>query len=111
MAAPVSIQDIESVDDYWGPTFRAILEGNATEQISDQIEARIRQHDKEIEKICNLYYQVNRVLAHRPCALWSCNKHYKTGHLFIYKNSEHYKTLPPTFQLIIHFPKCGRLHL
>lgn len=31
--ATVSIQDIESVDDYWGPTFRAILEGNATEQV------------------------------------------------------------------------------
>lgn len=56
--ATVSIQDIESVDDYWGPTFRAILEGNATEIISDQIEARIKSHDKEIERICNLYYQV-----------------------------------------------------
>lgn len=59
--ATVSIQDIESVDDYWGPTFRAILEGNATDQISEQIESRIKAHDKEIEKICNLYYQVLRL--------------------------------------------------
>lgn len=23
----VTVQDIEAVDDYWGPTFRSILEG------------------------------------------------------------------------------------
>ncbi|XP_033162695.1 exocyst complex component 6 [Drosophila mauritiana] len=53
----VTVQDIEAVDDYWGPTFRSILEGNNTKQIGDQLEQRIRSHDKEIERICNLYYQ------------------------------------------------------
>lgn len=24
----ITVQDIEAVDDYWGPTFRSILEGN-----------------------------------------------------------------------------------
>lgn len=55
--ANVSIQDIEAVDDYWGPTFRSILEGNSYDVLSDQLENRIRSHDKDIERICNLYYQ------------------------------------------------------
>lgn len=55
--ANVSIQDIEAVDDYWGPTFRSILEGNSHDLLTEQLEARIRSHDKDIERICNLYYQ------------------------------------------------------
>lgn len=55
--ANVSIQDIEAVDDYWGPTFRSILEGNSHSQLSEQLDSRIRSHDKDIERICNLYYQ------------------------------------------------------
>uniref|UniRef100_A0A8W7PX25 Exocyst complex component n=1 Tax=Anopheles coluzzii TaxID=1518534 RepID=A0A8W7PX25_ANOCL len=55
--ANISMQDIEAVDDYWGPTFRTILEGNSQDQISEQLESRIRSHDKDIERICNLYYQ------------------------------------------------------
>ncbi|XP_053685361.1 exocyst complex component 6 [Sabethes cyaneus] len=55
--AGISMQDIEAVDDYWGPTFRTILEGNSHDQISEQLESRIRSHDKDIERICNLYYQ------------------------------------------------------
>lgn len=55
--ANVSIQDIEAVDDYWGPTFRSILEGNSYDTLSEQLETRIRSHDKDIERICNLYYQ------------------------------------------------------
>ncbi|XP_065080727.1 exocyst complex component 6 [Ochlerotatus camptorhynchus] len=55
--ANISMQDIEAVDDYWGPTFRTILEGNSHDQISEQLESRIRSHDKDIERICNLYYQ------------------------------------------------------
>lgn len=54
--ASVSIQDIEAVDDYWGPTFRSILESNSSEALSDQLDARIRSHDKDIERICNQYY-------------------------------------------------------
>lgn len=55
--ANVSIQDIEAVDDYWGPTFRSILESNSYDALSEQLESRIRSHDKDIERICNLYYQ------------------------------------------------------
>ncbi|XP_055677115.1 exocyst complex component 6 [Lutzomyia longipalpis] len=55
--ANVSIQDIESVDDYWGPTFRSILEGTDQASLCEQIDARIRNHDKDIERICNIYYQ------------------------------------------------------
>lgn len=55
--ANVSIQDIEAVDDYWGPTFRSILESNSSDALSEQLENRIRSHDKDIERICNLYYQ------------------------------------------------------
>lgn len=76
----VTVQDIEAVDDYWGPTFRSILEGNFcfysralhhsfilltptlpagnnSKLISEQLDQRVRSHDKEIERICNLYYQ------------------------------------------------------
>ncbi|XP_055377607.1 exocyst complex component 6 [Condylostylus longicornis] len=55
--ANISVQDIEAVDDYWGPTFRSILEGNACDSLSEQLDSRIRSHDKDIERICNLYYQ------------------------------------------------------
>lgn len=55
--ASVSIQDIEAVDDYWGPTFRSILESNSSDALSEQLDARIRSHDKDIERICNQYYQ------------------------------------------------------
>lgn len=57
MANIPSIQDIESVDDNWGPTFRAILESNAYDTLYEQLDTRIRSHDKDIERICNLYYQ------------------------------------------------------
>lgn len=57
MANIPSIQDIEAVDDNWGPTFRSILENDSNDILSDQIETRIRAHDKDIERICNLYYQ------------------------------------------------------
>lgn len=55
--ASVSIQDIEAIDDYWGPTFRSILESNSSDALSEQLDARIRSHDKDIERICNIYYQ------------------------------------------------------
>ena len=29
----ITVQDIEAVDDYWGPTFRSILEGKETIKI------------------------------------------------------------------------------
>lgn len=56
--ANINIQDIESVDDYWGPTFKQILEASGSyDKVLEQLENRIKTHDKEIEKICNLYYQ------------------------------------------------------
>lgn len=56
--ANINIQDIESVDDYWGPTFRQILENSGSyDKVLEQLDNRIKTHDKEIEKICNLYYQ------------------------------------------------------
>lgn len=39
------------------PIFLFSRTGNNTKQIGDQLEQRIRSHDKEIERICNLYYQ------------------------------------------------------
>lgn len=50
-----SIQDIESVDDYW--SFRQILESTSYDKTLDQLENRLKALDKEIEKICSLYYQ------------------------------------------------------
>lgn len=55
--ANVTIQDIEAVDDYWESTFLSILEGNSYDALSEQLDTRIRSHDKDIERICNLYYQ------------------------------------------------------
>ncbi|CAD6991134.1 unnamed protein product [Ceratitis capitata] len=55
----VTVQDIEAVDDYWdllfAPYWKVIC--NNTEALSEQLEQRIRSHDKDIERICNLYYQ------------------------------------------------------
>lgn len=50
-----NIQDIEAVDDFF--TFHSILEGNSNYQIQLELDSRIRSHDKDIERICNLYYQ------------------------------------------------------
>lgn len=56
------IQDIEAVEDNYGSTFRSILEGetNTAESFSEQLENRIKVHDLNLEKICNLYYQVKK---------------------------------------------------
>uniref|UniRef100_A0A6M2DPL4 Exocyst complex component n=1 Tax=Xenopsylla cheopis TaxID=163159 RepID=A0A6M2DPL4_XENCH len=55
--ANVSIQEIEAVDDYWGPTFRSIYEGDGHQSLMEQLESRIKSHDKEIERMCSQYYQ------------------------------------------------------
>lgn len=52
-------QEIEGIDDYWGPAFRSIYEGEGHEAFVQQLDERIKQHDKEIEKLCNFHYQVN----------------------------------------------------
>ncbi|CAG4975439.1 unnamed protein product [Colias eurytheme] len=52
-----TIQEIEGIDDYWGPAFRSVYEGDGHEAFVQQLDERIKQHDKEIEKLCNFYYQ------------------------------------------------------
>ena len=51
------LQEIEAVDDYWGPTFRAIYESGQQEAFLERLESRIGEHDAEIEKMCNHHYQ------------------------------------------------------
>ncbi|VVD05851.1 unnamed protein product, partial [Leptidea sinapis] len=53
-----TIQEIEGIDDYWGPAFRSVYEGEGGhEAFIKQLDERIKQHDREIEKLCNFYYQ------------------------------------------------------
>jgi hypothetical protein len=51
------LQEIEAVDDYWGPTFRAVYESCWQEPFLELLERRIGHHDQEIEKMCNHHYQ------------------------------------------------------
>lgn len=51
------LQEIEGIDDYWGPTFRAIYDNEEHTDFQDKLEQRIRHHDKDIERLCNVYYQ------------------------------------------------------
>lgn len=52
------LQEIEGIDDYWGPTFRAIYDqDNDSSKFIDTLDNRIKQYDKEIERMCNFYYQ------------------------------------------------------
>jgi len=51
------LQEIEAVDDYWGPTFRAVYESSWQEGFMELLERRVGQHDQEIEKMCNHHYQ------------------------------------------------------
>lgn len=51
------LQEIESIDDYWGPTFRAIYDGDEHQKFMERLDARIKSHDKDIERMCNFHYQ------------------------------------------------------
>lgn len=52
------LQEIEGIDDYWGPTFRAIYDqDDDSRKFIDTLDNRIKQYDKEIERMCNFYYQ------------------------------------------------------
>ncbi|GLV44107.1 Secretory 15 [Carabus blaptoides fortunei] len=51
------LQEIEGIDDYWGPTFRAIYDTDEHQEFKEKLENRIRTHDKDIERLCNIYYQ------------------------------------------------------
>ncbi len=52
------LQEIEAVDDYWGPTFRAVYESDSQARFMRLLEERVASHDQEIEKMCNHHYQV-----------------------------------------------------
>lgn len=49
--------DIEGIDEYWGPTFRSIYEGDEHEKFLEHLNGRIKSYDKEIERMCNYHYQ------------------------------------------------------
>ncbi|KAJ8918997.1 hypothetical protein NQ315_016901 [Exocentrus adspersus] len=51
------LQEIEGIDDYWGPTFRAIFDNDEQVAFKKKLEDRIKHHDKDIERLCNVYYQ------------------------------------------------------
>ncbi|CAG9765144.1 unnamed protein product [Ceutorhynchus assimilis] len=51
------LQEIEGIDDYWGPTFRTIFDNHEHLDFKRKLEERIKHHDKDIERLCNVYYQ------------------------------------------------------
>ncbi|XP_034233966.1 exocyst complex component 6 isoform X2 [Thrips palmi] len=51
------LQEIEGIDEYWGPTFRAIYDGDEHQKFMECLNARIKSHDKDIERMCNFHYQ------------------------------------------------------
>ena len=51
------LQEIEAVDEYWGPTFRGVYESGQHELFLQRLEERIGKHDKDIEKMCSHHYQ------------------------------------------------------
>ncbi|XP_050538117.1 exocyst complex component 6 isoform X1 [Daktulosphaira vitifoliae] len=52
------LQEIEGIDDYWGPTFRAIYDhDDDSHKFIETLDNRIKQYDKDIERMCNFYYQ------------------------------------------------------
>ncbi|XP_014470349.1 PREDICTED: exocyst complex component 6B isoform X2 [Dinoponera quadriceps] len=51
------IQEIEGIDDYLGPTFRAIYDGHEHQKFMEKLDDRIKAHDRDIERMCNHHYQ------------------------------------------------------
>ncbi|XP_023341493.1 exocyst complex component 6B [Eurytemora carolleeae] len=51
------LQEIEAVDEYWGPTFRGVYESGDHEGFLERLEQRIKKHDGDIEKMCSHHYQ------------------------------------------------------
>ncbi|XP_018328185.1 exocyst complex component 6 isoform X2 [Agrilus planipennis] len=51
------IQEIEGIDDYWGPTFRVVYDNEEYVEFKEKLEERIKHHDRDIERLCNIYYQ------------------------------------------------------
>ncbi|XP_043272616.1 exocyst complex component 6 isoform X2 [Venturia canescens] len=53
----ILIQEIEAIDDYLGPTFRAIYDGHEHQKFMEKLDERVKTHDKDIERMCNHHYQ------------------------------------------------------
>ncbi|KAL7631910.1 UNVERIFIED_CONTAM: hypothetical protein RMT77_017789 [Armadillidium vulgare] len=51
------LHEIEAIEEYWGPTFRTIYDGDEHGKFMDKLDARIKNHDKDIERMCNHHYQ------------------------------------------------------
>ncbi|KAL3278260.1 hypothetical protein HHI36_013597 [Cryptolaemus montrouzieri] len=51
------LQEIEGIDDYFGPTFRAIFDNDEHVEFREKLDKRIKHHDRDIERLCNIYYQ------------------------------------------------------
>ncbi len=51
------LQEIEAVDEYWGPTFRGVYETGEHEQFLERLDERIKKYDREIERMCSHHYQ------------------------------------------------------
>ena len=64
------LQEIEAVDEYWGPTFRGVYEAGQHEVFLERLEDRIKKHDKDIEKMCSHHYQVELSTNLRVCEVY-----------------------------------------
>ncbi|XP_037089279.1 exocyst complex component 6B-like isoform X2 [Pollicipes pollicipes] len=53
----IFIQEIEGMDDYWGSTFRNVYDKEEQEQFMQELDDRIKEHDKNIERMCSFHYQ------------------------------------------------------
>ncbi|XP_061412482.1 LOW QUALITY PROTEIN: exocyst complex component 6B-like [Lethenteron reissneri] len=52
------LREIESTDTACiGPTLRSVYDGAEHQRFLEKLEARIKSHDREIEKMCNFHYQ------------------------------------------------------
>ncbi|XP_063606126.1 exocyst complex component 6B-like isoform X1 [Penaeus indicus] len=51
------LHEIEAIDEYWGPTFRTIYDGDEHGKFMERLDTRIRNHDRDIERMCNHHYQ------------------------------------------------------
>ncbi|KAM9330312.1 exocyst complex component 6B [Gastrophryne carolinensis] len=52
------LREIESTETACiGPTLRSVYDGEEHSTFMEKLEARVRNHDREIEKLCNFHYQ------------------------------------------------------
>eukprot|EP00106_Octopus_bimaculoides_P015146 XP_014782588.1 PREDICTED: exocyst complex component 6B-like [Octopus bimaculoides] len=51
------ITEIESADGPLATTLRAVYDGDDLDKFMERLDSRIKNHDKEIERMCNHHYQ------------------------------------------------------